>query len=129
MTFHNKNNFDLKKGYYTCQYCKYYSTNTGKMKQHEVLHTQEWDALIEEVATADISDCVESRDGDKQAEQCCENDGQDSGDEEEDVDMKSEAKEMSETGGVEVTDDDCDEGDDENDEDYDYSGEDKKHSE
>jgi len=54
MTFHDKSNFNPKKGYYTCEYCNYYSTNTGKMKQHEVIHTQEWEALIEEVATADI---------------------------------------------------------------------------
>lgn len=54
MTFHDKSNFNPKKGYYTCEYCKYYSTNTGKMKQHEVLHTQEWEALIEAVATAEV---------------------------------------------------------------------------
>lgn len=63
-TFHNRDNFNPKKGYYTCEYCKYYSTNTGKLKQHEVLHTQEWEALIEEVATADVEsgDC-DSEDG------------------------------------------------------------------
>lgn len=56
MTFHDKNNFSPKKGYYTCEYCNYYSTNTGKLKQHEVLHTQEWEALIEAVATAEVDE-------------------------------------------------------------------------
>ena len=110
MTFHNKENFNLKKGYYTCEYCKYYSTNTGKMKQHEVLHTQEWEALIEEVATADVEsgdtgedesdndnmedglkperNCVQSLGEENGRKQCdsCEGDGAEDGEDLEEID-------------------------------------------
>ena len=54
--FHDKSNINIKKGYYTCEYCQYYSTNTGKLKQHEALHTQEWEELIEKVAADEFEE-------------------------------------------------------------------------
>ena len=59
MYFHDKANFSTKKGmgYYRCKHCEYFSSNTGKMKQHEVLHIQLFENVIDKViADADTED-------------------------------------------------------------------------
>jgi KRAB domain-containing zinc finger protein len=38
MKFHNRKNFNIKKGFYQCKYCKYYSDSNAKIKEHEILH-------------------------------------------------------------------------------------------
>ena len=38
MKFHCRRNFNIKKGFYQCKYCKYYSDNNVKIKEHELLH-------------------------------------------------------------------------------------------
>ncbi len=38
MKFHSRKNFNIKKGFYQCKYCKYYSESNAKIKEHEQLH-------------------------------------------------------------------------------------------
>jgi len=89
----------------------YYSTNTGKMKQHEVLHTQQWEEVIDQVATAEFSDCESDKKSDKEKNKIYEIDEYETEDEDEDIAMNNEAIEMSEKAEREVIDEEFDEDD------------------